>query len=130
GLGALEDLDVGRGRTRHRSSGLRRSFDAGMQFGANLGLVGADGPGELHGVGNDISSGAAVNGADGHDAEFSWILFAADHALYVDDESRRNRNGVDGRVRRRAVTAAAVECHLETVGGGRANPGTIEDRAM
>ena len=64
GLGALEDLDVGRGRTRHRGSGLRRSFDPGMQFGANLGLVGADGPGELHGVGNDISSGAAMNGAD------------------------------------------------------------------
>src|SRR6185436_9830863 len=101
-----------------------------MQFGANLGLEGANGAGELHGVGNDISSGAAVNGSDGHDAEFSWILLAADHALYVDDEPRRDRNGIDGRVRRRTVTAAAVECHLETVGGGRADPGTIEDRAM
>src|SRR2546430_12342618 len=100
-----------------------------MHLGANLGLEGANGAGELHGVGNDVSSGAAVNGADGHDAEFSWILFAADHALYVDDEPRRNRNGIDGRVRRRTVTAAAVECDLETVGGGRADPGTIEDRS-
>src|SRR4249919_1410252 len=101
-----------------------------MQFGANLGLVGTDGPGELHGVGNDVSSGAAVDGADGHDAEFSWILFAADHALYVDDEPCRNRNGIDGRVRRRTVAAAAVECDFETVGGGRADPAAIEDRAM
>src|ERR1043166_8757615 len=101
-----------------------------MQFGANLRLVGADGAGELHGVGNDISGGAAVNGADAHDAEFSWILFAADHALHVGDEPRRNRNGIDGRVRRRTVAAAPLECYLKAVGGGRTDPGTIEDRAM
>src|SRR3954465_4287729 len=101
-----------------------------MQFGANLGLEGANGAGELHGVRNDVSNGAAVNGADGYDAEFSWILFAADPALHVDDEPRRNRNGIDGRVRRRTVTAAPLECHLKTVGGGGADPGTIEDRAV
>src|SRR3954468_5772211 len=101
-----------------------------MQFGANLGLERANGAGELHGIRDDVSNGAAVNGADGYDAEFSWILFAADHALHVDDEPRRNRNGIDGRVRRRTVTAAPLECYLEAVGSGRANPATIEDRAM
>ena len=89
-----------------------------MQFGADLGLVGADGPEELHGIGNDIWRGAAANGADAHDAEFGRILFAADHALHFDDETRRDSYRIDGRVRRRTVTAAAVECYFKAVGGG------------
>ena len=36
---------------------------------------------------NDISRASAWNGADGHDTEFSSVFFAADHALYVDDET-------------------------------------------
>ena len=69
-------------------------------------------------VGNDVAGGAAVDRADADDAEFGRILFAADHTLHIDDEARRDPHGIDGRVRCRAVTAAAVECDLEAVGVG------------
>ena len=75
-------------------------------------------PRKLHGIGDDVRRGAAVNGADAHDAKLGRILFAADHALHLDDETRGDRHGVDGRVWRRAVTATAVECDFEAVGGG------------
>ena len=94
-----------------------RSIPA-MKFGADLGLVGADGAAELHGIRNDVAGGAAVNGAEADDAEFGRVLFPADHALHLDDETRGDADGIDRRVRRRAVAAAAVERDLEAVGGG------------
>ncbi len=50
--------------------------------------------------------------------------------MHIDDEARGHHHGIDGSLRRRAVTAAAVERNLEAVGIRRADADAIADVAV
>src|SRR5579871_3865513 len=73
---------------------------------------------------------SGMDRADREDAEFGRIFFAADHALHVHDETRCDDYGIDGPLRRGAMTATAMKGQIEAVRVRGANACAIAEGAV
>ena len=73
------------------------------------GFVGSDGQAELGLVGNDVVFRAGADVADCHHGHFSRLHFARDDGLQSENGSGGDDDGIDGRLRRGAMAAFAVD---------------------
>src|SRR5436305_11021321 len=118
GRGAALDDREGRllGRSRRRRFGLGDALDGGEDVLPDLLLVGADGDLQLHLVRDDVVLVAAVNRAHRDDRRVLRVLLAGADRLQRQDRAGGDHYWVDGRLRRGAVAALAVDRQVDRVG--------------